>query len=316
MKRIDIHIHFCSAPRLEELLRFCKAAELDRAGLVSLPDPVRGNFNAEITEAIRLAPERFTGFGCLDHRLDRTESGGAKQVKQLKDDGFTGLKLWTGKPAAEQIFGVRLEDDYITGALKAATDLGMPVLIHLADPPDFWENDHPAKAEFPANCGPFSDWIDRGRQLFSKHPDLTFVGAHLIFLAGSLKTLDSILGEHSNLHLDTAPGRWFFRPLAEDRETSAGFFRKWKDRLLLGSDSMFFPDDFTLFKHTGISENLVTLNRIVNFISNGGEIDDPYPWKDYKPEMNHRLPCLNLDEETISGILYGNAERILKSTAQ
>ena len=137
--KTDIHLHICSTKRIPELLKYCETAGIQHAGLVSLPDSVRGNFNNETLAAVKTDSQRFTAFGCLDHRLSRTEAGGAAQVKRLKKDGFSGLKLWAGKPAAAQMFSLRLEDGYLTGALKAASDLEMPVLIHLADPPDFWK---------------------------------------------------------------------------------------------------------------------------------------------------------------------------------
>lgn len=312
----DFHIHFCETSRLEEFLSFCEEAKIARAGLVSLPHKSWGNFNDSILKAVNHSPERFFGFGCLDHRLSRTEKGGAAQVKQLKADGFGGLKIWLGKPQIQAEFGIKIEDDYISGALKAAGNLGMSVLLHIADPPEFWN-----EGGILHNHDNFLNWIDRGRELFNKHPNTLFVGAHFLFLAGGLSGLAEILDYHSNLLLDTAPGRWFYRPLAENKIEASAFIHRHANRLLYGSDVMFFPKKFKTFPYIGKSENHIIVNRILHFLcgsatDNDNFIDDPYPWKDYgtlngkgKP---HKLPCLTLDESVVNKITNSNTNRFFE----
>lgn len=308
----DIHIHFCDAPRLHEFLSFCEHSGIKKAGLVSLPDLKRGTFNSEVAAALKAAPERFTGFGCLDHRTGRTERNSAAQVKGLHAAGFKGLKLWLGKPAVAKTYGLRLEDDYISGALKAASDRQMPVLLHLADPPDFWTKRADGSSVYTDADGSFESWIDRGEALFSRFPDITFIGAHLLFLAGGIDNLNRIMSEHGRLCLDTAPGRWFYRKLSEQRAEAREFFHRWRNRLLLGSDSMFFPADYTEFPPGNVDKNLITVSRIVNFLAADKTIDDPYPWPDYPPAAVMKLRGLSLDKQTIDMITAGNAEQFFR----
>ncbi|MBI9102292.1 MAG: amidohydrolase family protein [Spirochaetales bacterium] len=322
MIHTDIHLHFCAAPRLDELLTYCGTGGIGRAGLVSLPDRKAGNFNKAVINAVKHNPARFIGFGCLDHRQQRSETGGAAQVKELFSEGFTGLKLWLGKPRTQVDFQVRMEDSYITGALKKCEELGLPVLLHLADPPPFWEPGGPYGSKSTADrtdginhFGTFNDWIDRGRELFTKFPDVAFLGAHLLFLAGGMEKINEVMACHPNLLLDTAPGRWFYRILINHKSQAETFFEKYGTRILLGSDAMFFPEEFTLFPKMGVDENLESFNRIKSFLSGStrkgeGEVNDPFPWPDYSVEM--KIPCLNLTEKTRELIMIKNADIFFK----
>ncbi|MDC7226748.1 MAG: amidohydrolase family protein [Spirochaetales bacterium] len=296
----DIHIHFCAADRFDELLQFCAEAGINRAGLVSLPDKKNGNFNSAVQKAFKSAPEKFIGFGCLDHRRERTEKNGAMQVEELYNEGFKGLKLLLGKPAAEDEFKLEMESSYIAGALKAAANLNMPVLFHIADPPDHFPKQPP---------GTFSRWIERGVELFSNFPETTFITAHLLFLAGGLSNLSRIMETLPNLYLDTAPGRWFYRPLSENKDAATNFFNCYADRLLLGSDSIFVSPDITTYPMLGIEENNRTIRRINRFLSAGEHeiIDDPYPGNG-----GGWLACLNLDKAVIKKITRTNADRFFK----
>jgi predicted TIM-barrel fold metal-dependent hydrolase len=325
----DLHIHFCDAKQYGELVRFCDLTGITKAGLVSLPDLKQGNFNTAVLMALRKSPERFIGFGCLDHRFQHNEIGGANQVRQLSKSGFSGLKLWLGKPAVQHAFDIKMEDEYISGALNAASDLGMPVLIHIADPPDFWEPggdlylhvDHNTKTgstnDYP---GRFENWIDRGLALFSRFSEIKFIGAHLLFLAGGLEKLDSILDAIPNLYLDTSPGRWFYRKLAEQKKSATEFFEHRAERLFFGSDSCFLPLGYTLLPPVAHTKKRVAFDRILKFVSGtefgGTVIDDPYPWADYEKneinETNRSLPCLSPSKTTIARILRKNAECFFK----
>ena len=316
----DIHIHFCDSSRLEEFLKFCDLTGIRKAGLVSLPDPKRGTFNMPVLAAVKRAPDRFIGFGCLDHRQERTERSGSLQVKNLAASGFHGLKLWIGKPSVQKFFGIAMEDNYITGALKTAEDLDMPVLFHLADPPVFWNPGGPLYENTNGSSvqDSFQNWIDRGRNIFSRFTGTTFIGAHLLFLAGGLPELDTILMEHLNLMLDTAPGRWFYRILAGLKTKAAAFFTKHAGRILLGSDSFFFPENYTGWEFPGMDKNITNLERLCSFLSADPEkrgIDDPFPWEKYPGEGEYdgtRLPCLELSDETLNAIMVNNADIFFK----
>lgn len=310
-KKIDLHIHACSLKRIPEFIRYCDQAGLSYAGLVSLPDSKRGTFNHETITTALTSPKRFKAFGCLDYRYSRTEKEGVRQIENLKKLGFSGLKLWIGKPEASKMFNINLEDSFITGALKASSNLEMPVLLHLADPPDFWEKDAEGRVIYNQSYGSFNDWINRGRGLFSKFPNLDFIGAHLLFLAGEIDNLNEILREHDNLKIDTAPGRWFFNQLSLDKKKARAFFIRWKKRIILGSDSMFFPKDFSYFPFINLKQNIKSLKNIESLLSKDGIIDDPYS-RNKSNKKNNKISCLNLEENIVENIFYNNAYQYFK----
>jgi hypothetical protein len=143
---IDSHIHFCDASRWEDFLRYLPALKIEKAGLVSLPDPGAGNFNPELLFAKLLRPADFYLFGELDYSPGAPPFG--TQTEALHRAGFDGVKLILGKPAFQRTFRRGLLDPEFGQVFDTAGRLGLPVLAHFADPVYFWPD--PAGPETPA----------------------------------------------------------------------------------------------------------------------------------------------------------------------
>ena len=295
----DLHLHFCDLARYTELEAYCRLMGVERAALISLPHPEAGTFNSPVLSAVKKDPDRFIGFGALDYR----EKDYGRQVEAIKGAGFTGLKIWLGKPQVEKIFGLKTRDPALLEAFSAAEDLSMPVLYHAADPPDFWDSGGIyAGIEFD----PFERYIGDAVFCAESFPDITFIIAHMFFLAGGLEKLTKILGSHPNIFLDLAPGRWFYYPLAADAEESRTFFRAFCNRIFLGSDALFFPESFKEFGHVSLEDNLQTTERIIRFISSDGIVDNPYS----RTAAAHPvITGLGLDKESVRKIFSGNADK-------
>lgn len=292
---IDLHVHLCDASLLPALLAYCDQAGIERAGLVSLPIPytmrrespeagsapltplIGATFNDAIAEVLRLCPERFVGFGALAHPF--SQYGTPKsQVERLQEQGFSGVKIWEGKPGIDSHFGVRTADAAIIEAFRRAGELSMPVLYHVADPPPFWEAGGPY--EHHGSGTPFrtfEEYIEEMVWCAEAAPDTRFIIAHMGFLAGGLNRLGTLLERLPNIYLDLAPGRWFFAELAREAEEVKRLLVDFSSRFLLGSDAMFLPPGFPIFGEPDVAENLKTFRRIRDFLCTDGMVDDPFP---------------------------------------
>lgn len=309
---IDCHLHFCDRRRFAELERFCDRMGLDHAGLVSLPDPQRGTYNDEVRYALRQNPGRYAGFGCLDYRpMAVAGRDYARQVAQLHTEGFAGLKLWIGKPAIERLFGITLWDERIGAALRTAGDLQMPVLVHIADPPDFWLPGGALAVGFPS----FQSYLERFERLIDDHPQVRFLGAHLLFLGGGgPRELQRILQSHPNLSVDTAPGRWFYKVLHDHAQETQELFATCSSQILLGSDAMFFAPEDHLFPYVDEDQNAAVLGRIEGFLSKRDTwFEDPYP-RSFPTETSGplKLRTLGLPPEILHAVCEHNACRLLR----
>lgn len=289
---IDLHVHLCDAGQLPSLMEFCEQAGIERAGLVSLPIPysmrregpgvssdavIGATFNEAIAEVLHKYPDRFVGFGALSHPFS-AYGPPCEQVELLYTQGFSGVKIWEGKPGIDTQFGIRTTDEEMVAAYRRAGELSMPILYHTADPPPFWEAGGPYEHHGPGTpFRPFGEYIKEMSHCVGAAPETRFIIAHMGFLAGGIDQLRALIEQLPNIMFDLAPGRWFFAELARDAEKIRKLFVDFPERFVLGSDAMFLPPGFPLFGQPDVAENLKTFRRIRDFLCSDGMVDDPFP---------------------------------------
>ncbi|MFA6732795.1 MAG: hypothetical protein WCS07_08660 [Sphaerochaeta sp.] len=280
--RVDAHVHFCDASRFDELEKYRRVLSLDRVFLVSLPSLQKGNYNDAVRFALEKDPEHYHGYGCFDfRRKDFTD-----QIRSMNDQGFSGLKLWIGKPSIQREMGYGLLSGELEEAIRTAGSLGFGLIVHIADPPAFWEG----QGEYSKGYPPFDSYIDVLDRFLTRYHQIRCTAAHLAFLAGGVEKLGSLMERHENLFLDTAPGRWFYKEIGEDPERYRSFFEKYRQRIVIGSDSMFFDSQDMLFPYHSLEDNIGIFRTMENFFFEEGSIDDPFPRPDAGKIQNLNLP--------------------------
>ena len=260
---IDVHNHVGRwlsedgtwlAPDVTELLDLMD--ELNVEALVNLD----GRWGRELDENLArydaAYPGRFATFAHLDWTLlagDRPTEALIASLEASAAAGARGLKVW--KDLGLQVVdgdGRRVlpDDERLTEAFVAAGELGLPILVHTADPVAFFEplDRHNERleelAEMPAWWfgGPEHPTFDRLmaalESMVASAPGTTFIGAHVGCAAEDLDWVRRMMDEHGNFHVDLGgrlaeigrqPRR--FRQLVLDHP----------DRVLFGTDS--FPPD-------------------------------------------------------------------------
>ncbi|MGB8984830.1 MAG: hypothetical protein WCC12_23395 [Anaerolineales bacterium] len=124
---------------------------LDEAGVVHYVD-LDGGWGEDILHAHlkyfkEKAPERFRIFGGVDWRKWESMGAGfpdwaAGRLKAQKESGAQGLKIW--KPFGLHVRDhegqlVKVDDARLSPIWEMAGELGMPVMIHVADPVAFFD---------------------------------------------------------------------------------------------------------------------------------------------------------------------------------
>jgi len=200
------------------------------------------------------APERFRIFGGVDWAAwpehgDRFGEWAAASLRAQKARGAEGLKIW--KP-----FGLSVRDQH--GALAAVDDtrldplwstageLGLPVMIHAADPAAFflpldaanerWEELHAHPDwQFPSPPYPAFYAILNGlANLVARHPETTFIGAHFGCCAEDLGWVGALLDRCPNFYVDISAR---LGELGRQPYTARRFFIRYADRILFGLDT-------------------------------------------------------------------------------
>ena len=179
------------------------------------------------------------GFGeRMANELERKVKAGACGLKIFKELGLRH------KDANGNLIPV--DDPRLDLLWAKAGELGIPVLIHTADPVAFfqpldeknerWEElqRHPdwhfGGSEFPDH----DTLLDQRNRVIERHPDTIFIGAHLGNYPEDLAYVDASLERYPNFYVDTSAriGEIGRHPVEETRP----FFLKHRDRVLFGTD--------------------------------------------------------------------------------
>ncbi|MBN2552723.1 MAG: amidohydrolase family protein, partial [Spirochaetales bacterium] len=203
----------------------------------------------------------------------------------FRELGFDGLKIFLGKPSFQSQLGLRLDDPPLIEAFRRAESLGMPVLIHVADPLIFWSHRSvpgfvpPGWEQALADGGgipSFEDLQQQALEVLRACPDLTVIFPHLLFLAQDLSRLAGILDAHPGAHLDLAPGLYFYHELDRQRDAAREFFARYRRRILFGTDAFWFPEWFSEFPRASVEDNLARGRCLLDFLEGEGEQDNPF----------------------------------------
>lgn len=172
----------------------------------------------------------------------------AKELELAREEGASGLKVFknfglTIRNADGSL--VEIDDPRFDPIWEECGRLGMPVLIHVADPVAFFEpvdetnerweelRRHPdwsfSGTEFPSHAELLAALL----RVVERHPQTTFIAAHLMNYAENLAAVGAWLDEHPNLHVDTTSR---INELGRQPRSAREFFLKHSDRILFGTD--------------------------------------------------------------------------------
>jgi predicted TIM-barrel fold metal-dependent hydrolase len=189
---------------------------------------------------------RVMEWGAFDQRVKNLEAAKAKGARGIKI--WKRLGLWTREANGQR---VRLDDPRLDPLWEAAGRLGLPLLIHVGDPPAFFEpvDAHNERYEeltynvpewaltdpaFPAPQTVLAEF----ERVLARHPRTTFIGAHLVSASHDLAWVGRLLEAHPNLYVDTAA---VGNEVGRQPVTARAFFIRYADRILFGTDGN--PDE-------------------------------------------------------------------------
>jgi len=229
---------------------------LDRAGVravVDLDGQTGDTLKREIARYQEPHPDRFAIFTGLDYTALTAEADFTPVIVRALREGVAagakGLKIWkplglTTRDAAGHL--IAPNDPRLDDLWAAAGELGIPVLIHIADPVAFfrpldptnerWEELH-AHPDWHFHGGDFPAFevvLDQFADLVTRHPATTFIGAHVGCWAENLPWVSALMDRCSNLFVDISAR---LGELGRVPYTARDFFLRHAGRILFGTDS-------------------------------------------------------------------------------
>jgi predicted TIM-barrel fold metal-dependent hydrolase len=289
---------------------------LDEAGVRLLVD-LDGGWGEDILydhlDRIKAAaPDRFRVFGGVNwgawaEHGDRFGEWAAARLREQARRGADGLKIW--KPFGLHVRDqhgslVKVDDPRLDPLWAAAGELDLPVTIHVADPAAFfdpidahnerWEElgQHPDWAFTGPPFPSFQSIIESFARLVARHPQTTFIGAHVGCYAENLAWVGALLDRCPNFYVDLSAR---INELGRQPYTARRFCLRYADRILFGMD--FGPD-------------VASYRVFYRFL----ETDDEYfsyGVDEFPEEGRWRIYGLYLPDDVLEKIYFRNAERII-----
>lgn len=251
-------------------------------------------------------PDRFVVFANVDFEGVGSQGWTERAVAQLEEDcenGAKGLKIYKSLGLRyKDTDGKRLaiDDGRLDPIWAKCGELGIPVLIHAADPKSFWDDvdsknerwlelkTRPRRKRSDTDPAPWQQIIDEQHRMFRKHPNTKFINAHMGWYANNLEKLGELMDEISNMYVGIGA---VIAELGRQPRRASAFFTKYQDRILFGKDS-WKPEEFP------------TYFRVL-------ETDDEYFPYYKKYHAFWAMYGLGLSDEILKKVYYKNALKLI-----
>ena len=320
---VDVHSHQFGMPTqdLGELVEAMDAMNMGvmvnlsgrGARRITLPDGgfrfalgEDGHLEGAIANGSRTAPGRFVVFTNLDTEGVGSEGWAEAAVARLEADvaaGAAGLKIYKnlGMDAVD-VEGERIavDDLRLDPVWAKCGELGIPVLIHSADPAPFWQErgpenerwfeliERPERYRDPSEYPSWEEIIAEQHNLFRKHPGTNFINAHLGWLGNDLARLGRLFDELPNVYSEIGA---VLAEIGRQPRFAREFLIRHQDRILFGKDS-WRPEEYPVYFRA-----LETADEYFDYYRRRHAF-----WKIYG---------LDLPDETLRHIYYRNALEII-----
>ena len=182
-------------------------------------------------------------------RLEADVKNGAQGLKIFKNYGMD-LKYKNGER-------VKVDDPEFDPVWDMCAQLKIPVLIHIAEPSAFFDpmdknNErwlelklYPGRARPPERYPTFETLMTERNHMVAKHPQTTFILAHLGYHGNDLARLGKLFDTYPNVNVDIAA---VLAEFGRQPYFARDFFIKYQDRILFGKD-IYQPSEYTYYFH-------------------------------------------------------------------
>lgn len=302
---VDFHGHPPTLDSSESIRQVVEAMDALNLQVMIQARPSSGE---RLTSQIRAVKEagyedRFVFFANVDLRNVGPGSG-ARIAAQLEEDVKAGA---VGIGEIQKGFGLsvrkadgtrlQLDDPELDIVWETAGRLGIPVFVHTADPDQFFQPmDYDNERWLEMALFESRRYFDRGRfpsfeelmaerdRMIAKHPNTTWVVAHMSWYANDLAKLGELFDKHPNVHGEVGA---ILYDLGRQPRNARDFFVKYQDRILFGKDA-FEPDEYPYYWRV---------------FETADEYFDYY--RDYHAFW--KLYGMDLPDEVLRKVYYGNA---------
>jgi predicted TIM-barrel fold metal-dependent hydrolase len=255
---IDYHNHL-DAQNPDDVMRIMDACGIEH--IVNITMKV-GDDAIKMIERYRQADsERFSSIGWMDWTgIERDDfiQVTLDRIDRLVEAGIVGFKMWkdlglTVRDRDGHLLHV--DDERLASIFDHCGELGIPVMVHIGDPEAFFlpidaTNErleelsaHPDWSFHDSAFGKYELLAQRDR-VFKRHPNTTFVAAHIAENSENLANVTVMLEANPNVLVDISAR---VSELGRQPYSARRFFLRFADRILFGSDLVPEIDMYRLY---------------------------------------------------------------------
>ena len=218
-------------------------------------------------------------------------------------NGANGLKIYKSLGMGVEDINdkrVAIDDIRLDPIWQKCGELGIPVLIHSADPFQFWQDhdaqnerwlelkEKPRRKRNPDTEPTFEQIIGEQHNVFRKHPNTIFINAHLGWMGNDLAKLGRHFEEFPNVYTEIGA---VLAELGRQPRTAREFFIKYQDRIMFGKDS-WRPEEYKVYF------------RVL-------ETDDEYFDYYRRRHAFWKMYGMNLPDDVLKKVYYKNAIKVI-----
>ena len=308
---VDVHNHQFDMP-IKDLNKLVIEMDSLNMGFMINLSGYRGLYLKKSLENIQEnAPKRFGLFLNIDFEtiddinftstqialIDSAAAAGVMGLKVYKSLGLTDLDSDGNR--------IAVNDSRLDAIWNACGENGIPVLIHSGEPASFWNpkdkfnerwlelRQKPSRYRDPQTNPSFEAVLAEQHDIFRKHPNTTFINAHLGWMGNDLDRLENHLATYPNVMTEIGA---VLAELGRQPKRARQFFVRYQDRILFGKDSYNVSEYYTYF-------------RVL-------ETDDEYFDYYRKRHAHWKMYGLALPDSILQKLYYKNALELFPSIDQ
>ncbi len=258
---IDVHGHQYRMANQDLAPVIAAMDTLNMGIMVNLSGRSGNNLKKAVQNIKDNYPNRFVVFANVDFDGVGKPKWTEKAVAQLREDiqnGARGLKVYKSLGLRNKDTDgkrIAVDDTRLDPIWALCGEMGVPVLIHTADPKSFWDpfdgdnerwlelKTKPGRKRDAMSPAPWEQLILEQHNMFKKHPKTTFINAHMGWFANNLPKLGQLLDEMPNMNVGIGA---IIAELGRQPRYAKQFFIKYQDRILFGKDS-WKPGEFPTY---------------------------------------------------------------------
>jgi len=308
---VDVHNHQFDMP-IKDLSKLVEEMDSLNMGFMVNLSGFRGLYLEQSLKNIKEnAPTRFGLFLNIDFEKLDDPNFATEQVDLINmavAQGVIGLKVYKSLGLTDKDKKgnrIAINDPRLNPIWKACGDQNIPVLIHSGEPSSFWDpkdkynerwlelRQKPGRYRDPEKNPSFEEVLAEQHAVFKKHPNTTFINAHLGWMGNDLDRLGKHLDQYPNVMTEIGA---VLAELGRQPKRARQFFIDYQDRILFGKDSYNVSEYYTYF-------------RVL-------ETEDEY-FEYYRKRHAHwKIYGLSLPDSVLQKVYYKNALHLFPSIDQ